>query len=45
MKIIIEYITWPFKAIIFTLIGIVWLLFGKESRGGANIGEFDEFDE
>lgn len=44
MKIIIKYITWPFKAIILTLIGIVWLLSGKELQGGADIGEFDEFD-
>lgn len=39
----IEHKTNPFSLPILILVGIGWMLWGKEPQGGAKIGEFDEF--
>lgn len=39
----IEHKTNPFSLPILILVGIGWMLWGKEPQGGANIGEIEEF--
>lgn len=41
---VIEYKTNPFSLLVLILVGIGWILWGKEPQGGAKLGEFDEFD-
>ena len=41
---VVEYKTNPFSLLVLILVGIGWILWGKEPQGGAKLGEFDEFD-